>query len=972
MTNWAQLLFETSEGGVSSAVTPELLANNVNAWMLNGQNRGGKPATRPNFSHRLNLPHGLIQGAESFSVQNGMIVASIDGAIYRIRINGNSFGYELIPLGFVNSPMIKQVWMTQTVETLVIQDGQSDAILYNGSVAPRAGPDQVPRGRQMAYGNGRLWVAIDANDIVAGDIRTRAAGSELSFTEVKYLSGGGALFFQSPITGMAFIPVTGQADYGVLLVYGMDQAHAIRADVTSRDDWANTPGFVTNLLRSVGASSQWSLVSVNQDLYWRDSNGGIRSVRNALADETGPGNSPISREVSRLTDYDAQQLLGFCSGVYHDNRLLMTSSPFLLPNGGVGFRDLIALDFAPLSKMTGKSQPAYDGQWSGLNFVKLVSGKFAGKNRAFALVTDDDGNNQLWEFGTLEQGDQVAGCADDSPSVPNPIKSFIEYPLRNFGDSKRRKRIERCDVWLSDVRGELDLRVDWRADNSQKWLEWDDATTCAKVTDAATNTPHHWKNLLGQERPQFKTFTIPDFVNEVVKYAAQVGFEFQIRLSWTGQCRIHRVMVMGTFLDDPDYADRAGFGVECVENDVTGNQIIYRIPDQVCPLMEVSQGMTNIPNGGSFGMGLSSDAPIETVFTITNIGLVELETGTVVSSPDANFTVISQPASHLASGDSSNFTVRYDTNTVGSSSEISIPNNGNPNPFQFNVSVLPPQTIILVVGGGGAGGQAKTDSVGDSPTVNGGGGGAGGFKEQIIGSIIDNTISYDVLVGSGGAPNVDDDGSDGTGSHFIGGLVSLSVDGGGGGGGRGHVGDTNPNGHGSGHPGASGGGGSGWAVNRDGGAGVGGEGNDGGTGISLTVYDRAGGGGGAGGIGEQGSSGVDSISGDGGPGLSSFASGTLEFYCGGGGGAGPESGKGTGGSGSGGNGAGGLGSPAGAGVRGGGGGGGNLQGGAGGVGSPGIVIIRYTGHARFTGGTITTVGDTTIHTFTSSGTLAPI
>jgi hypothetical protein len=39
------------------------------------------------------------------------------------------------------------------------------------------------------------------------------------------------------------------------------------------------------------------------------------------------------------------------------------------------------------------------------------------------------------------------------------------------------------------------------------------------------------------------------------------------------------------------------------------------------------------------------------------------------------------------------------------------------------------------------------------------------------------------------------------------------------------------------------------------------------------------------------------------------------------------------------------------------------------AGGSGIVIVRYVGAARATGGTITTVGNYTVHTFTTSGTL---
>ena len=53
---------------------------------------------------------------------------------------------------------------------------------------------------------------------------------------------------------------------------------------------------------------------------------------------------------------------------------------------------------------------------------------------------------------------------------------------------------------------------------------------------------------------------------------------------------------------------------------------------------------------------------------------------------------------------------------------------------------------------------------------------------------------------------------------------------------------------------------------------------------------------------------------------------------------------------------------------GGGGGGGATQGGHGGNGGSGVVIVRYLGSQRASGGTVTSSGGYTYHTFTSSGT----
>lgn len=244
----------------------------------------------------------------------------------------------------------------------------------------------------------------------------------------------------------------------------------------------------------------------------------------------------------------------------------------------------------------------------------------------------------------------------------------------------------------------------------------------------------------------------------------------------------------------------------------------------------------------------------------------------------------------------------------------------------------------LAVAGGGGGGQ------GYDSTDNGGGGGAGGVLPGSYSFV--PGVAYTITVGNGGASN--NNGQDSSIS-----AVATAI-----GGGRGasqRAANTAGNG-------GSGGGG---AFSYLPGTGSAGQGYAGGT-VNLPSGTYPGGGGGAGGVGSPGISGTKG--GDGGIGTTSSISGASVYYGGGGGG-------GAGTPGAGGTGGGGAGSPttgvAGTANTGGGGGGGGATPGsswAGGAGGSGIVIIAYPGAQRGTGGTITTAGGYTIHTFTSSGT----
>lgn len=257
---------------------------------------------------------------------------------------------------------------------------------------------------------------------------------------------------------------------------------------------------------------------------------------------------------------------------------------------------------------------------------------------------------------------------------------------------------------------------------------------------------------------------------------------------------------------------------------------------------------------------------------------------------------------------------------------------------------------IIVAGGGG--GAANWGS----------GAGAGGYRSSVVGEnsgggtsaesrpTVSAGASYSIVVGAGGAAGAAGNTSSGFG---------ISSTGGGAGGSIGNT--TTPT------SGGSGGGGTTGA----GGAGTSGQGFAGGQGYGTT--GGPGGGGGAGAVGGAGSTtggSTNASGGAGGAGVASSITGSSVTRAGGGGGGGTQFGS-VGSAGSGGGGAGGTYVNAGASGTantGGGAGGGGTNNGPGNTGGSGVVIIRYFGPQRGTGGTITSSGGYTIHTFTTSGT----
>jgi len=99
-----------------------------------------------------------------------MIVAA-DGKIMALDFNDASV-YRLNLSDEISTDV--PVYMTQAEKYLIIQTGQDEPRIYDGYVLRRAsyfGDQVVPIGKQMAYGQGRLFVTVNEGaEIIAGDL----------------------------------------------------------------------------------------------------------------------------------------------------------------------------------------------------------------------------------------------------------------------------------------------------------------------------------------------------------------------------------------------------------------------------------------------------------------------------------------------------------------------------------------------------------------------------------------------------------------------------------------------------------------------------------------------------------------------------------------------------------------------------------------------------------------------------------
>ena len=204
-------------------------------------------------------------------------------------------------------------------------------------------------------------------------------------------------------------------------------------------------------------------------------------------------------------------------------------------------RGLLALDFNSTSTVGAKSYAAWDGLWTGLQVQQLVSGYFDSQERCFVFAYGGVGDNQIWEI-TGEYGDDI------SLDGPSKIACAIETRAYNFQLDYNKKKLRRLDTFLSDIRGEVNFAFAYRWDASTCWNSWDPGwKRCATVSSPVLPDTNSNSDGLAQNFPQVRTqITQPTPANvceSVQGGLTSIGFEVQVRATWTGNCTIEKMVL---------------------------------------------------------------------------------------------------------------------------------------------------------------------------------------------------------------------------------------------------------------------------------------------------------------------------------------------------------------------------------------------------------------------------------------------
>jgi len=572
-----------------SYLPPSMVAESVNRTFRGGINR-----TRPSIR---NIPSVAGEGQDEIivnDIQNGSfqgsypyratnlntndgILLSVSGVIYFLKVVNNiAYAYKIIE---GNDPGMMHTFFVQAEDRVYIQNGYQNAIAWDGDLsvpAYRLNPylKKMPIGTIMEYAFGRVFVTDRLNQIYASDIIYGAGFTDTknteNFTEIGYWAEGGA--FSTPsmmgnITGMKVMPQIGTnlRAQGALVILTANGAFAMDVSIP-RAQWATTNMQTISLLGRGCTSPSTALA--NSELWFRSHDGWAFYSNSQSEFARYFSLRKLSREVNKWVSNDTPWLKQFASTMFFDNYLISTVAPETYRAAGVEglnryHRGMVVLDLDQSSSPSPDAQLSFrwNGIWTCFRPTQLLSALIAGQKRGFGFSFDNDNKNRLYEF-TNSTG------SDFGANGTRQIESFFtsgRYDFAQSGASNKflRKRITGGEMWLSEIKGEVTSKAEFRPDSYPCWSELKVPTTygcnpCSPVLKTPCNPRRG-----GDSYKRYK-FNSPDpsECNYISDIPVIEGSEFQLKINLTGTATVDRVRIMANIknLEDSPIGD-------CPEND---------------------------------------------------------------------------------------------------------------------------------------------------------------------------------------------------------------------------------------------------------------------------------------------------------------------------------------------------------------------------------------------------------------------
>lgn len=461
---------------------------------------------------------------------------------------------------------------------------------------------EIPAGRMGAYGLGvNSFSLTDGISYATSDVVGSGAGTPansyrdavLKMTQNTFLRGGGS--FRLPGTGdlisaVLYPPLLDTSLGQGPLEIGTPFSFFSNAVIgTFPGIWADiTSPIQTESLKDNGPLGQNSTVLVNSDTYFR-SNIGIGSLLIARRDfgTNSPGNKTISNEIGRILDPDNQALLPYGSAFSFDNRFQCTVSP-LTTSAGVCHQGTVSLNFDLLSTMRATVPAAWEGLWTGLNLLQLITGRVNGVRRSFAFSYNFTLNQiELYEMSK----EKTTSFADNDTTS---ILWAFETPVilnKQVKDPNTLVQLRDGEIYLSDIQGAVHVAVYYRPDFYPCWTLWNEFDVC-QSTDA-NNSKSGYRMRVGLGEPSVTPSELGN--NRPLRN----GYFFQCRIVIIGSCVFKGMRVAAITQPQAVYAPIESMEAPCqlIDCDIPDDFRLYSLqgfpPAVPLPAPPVPQPFSN-------------------------------------------------------------------------------------------------------------------------------------------------------------------------------------------------------------------------------------------------------------------------------------------------------------------------------------------------------------------------------------------
>jgi hypothetical protein len=537
------------------------------------------------FDQEWVFKNGKFQGSKEYKTNNETCsIVVISGHIYSLNLETFILSCLTTKKTAINE-LVDRCYIVQAGPFVIVQDGISTPRIIQGSSLRLSdqSKEEVPVGKLMAYGHGRLAIQTSDRHLILGDpfIAYRPS-NVLRFKETKILNEGGGFTVSDKLGKIISLQYSNVSDTstgdGPLLAI-CENGFSTFAVNNPRRNWMNIPMQKVQLLGS-GIVGMDASTNVNEDILYR-SHEGIRSYAVGRTESSSAYKyTELSREVEPYIQADKGHSSKFISMAFFDKRMLSTTGPKgikvkmrnwqeakeryeenpteenaralrLQVTDDVCFKGIISFDFsmAGFTKSTSESQyqrlttGSYDGIWTGVRPTKIFSSIVGAEKRCFMFAKNSFGENTFHEITRKYNGRDNRSIPIDSSlelrAMPMKMPStYVPTPFIY-------KHLEDITLWVDDIEGEVNVDISLSSDVIANFQKIGEMKFLAKVRGERP------VNGSPQSRAMTRMLRAKEFYDNITNDPILQGNEFQIRLEWSGKMRIRRVLAAGRQIADP-------------------------------------------------------------------------------------------------------------------------------------------------------------------------------------------------------------------------------------------------------------------------------------------------------------------------------------------------------------------------------------------------------------------------------------